>query len=62
MTNYIYFWMSKYMIELIGAGLILLVIVVVGLISNFVKHIKNKKFRKELEKIRHKEQRVLYEV
>ena len=55
MNNYIDFWLSKYMIELIGTGLILLVVVIVGLISSFIKHIKNKKFRKELEKIRHKE-------
>lgn len=55
MNNYIDFWLSKYMIELIGAGLILLVTVVVGLISSFIKHIKNKKFEKKLEKIRHEE-------
>ena len=53
MDNYIDFWLSKYMIELIGTGLILLVVVIVGLVSSFIKHIKNKKFEKELNKIRH---------
>ena len=53
MNNYIDFWLSKYMIELIGTGLILLVVVIVGLISIFIKHIKNKKFEKKLTKIRH---------
>lgn len=46
MNDYIDFWLSKYMIELIGTGLILLVVVIVGLVSSFIKHIKNKKFEK----------------
>ena len=32
--------------------LILLVAVIVGLVSSFIKHIKNKKFEKKLKKIR----------
>lgn len=43
MNNYIDFWLSKYMIELIGTGLFLLVVVIVGLISSFIKHIKKKR-------------------
>lgn len=42
MNNYIDFWLSKYMIESIGTGLFLLVIVIVGLISSFIKHIKKR--------------------
>lgn len=59
MNNYIDFWLSKYMIELIGTGLILLVVVIVGLVSSFIKHIKNKKFEKKLNKIRHEKQRYI---
>ena len=57
MDDYITFWLSKNIIELIGTGIILLVLIIVGLITHFVEVKRRKKLEKKLEEIRQKVQR-----